>query len=92
MRSRLVLAPYFARCAHGARRSYRSREVSYRETERLLHDMENAAAVDQQVRPPFGAPDVPRLSRDLAPTSEAIHVGRTALLNALDSNTTRETP
>lgn len=75
----LVLAPYFLRHARGAGRSHRSRHEHYRATDAGRHE----ATPILQVRPPRGAHDVARLTKDLDSIARAIAIGREALVAAL---------
>lgn len=76
---RLALAPYFLRHARGAGRSHRARHVHYRSADAGYHE----AAHISQVRPPLGAHDVSRLTKDLTSIADAIAIGREALVSAL---------
>ena len=81
---RLALAPYFRRLARGAGRSHRDRHLHYRDADAAR----SPSAVIRQVRPPLGAHDVSRLSRDLGSIAEAIAIGRRAARDALPGTDT----
>ncbi|WP_026306470.1 patatin family protein [Smaragdicoccus niigatensis] len=73
---RIVLAPYFTLFGPGAGRSFAQRHVGYLDDDRRL-DGDGAHLL--QVRPPVDAPNVSRLSGDLALITRAIEIGRTAM-------------
>ncbi|NYJ01790.1 putative patatin/cPLA2 family phospholipase [Nocardioides thalensis] len=79
---RLALAPYFLRHARGAGRSHRVRHEHYRSTDAARHESAHLT----QVRPPPGAHDVSRLTKDLASIESAIAIGHAALIDALSSS------
>lgn len=74
---RLALAPYFALFARGAGRAFEQRHLAYAEDDVRLASTETPHLLE--VRPPIGAPNVSRLSRDLEVVRLALEIGRKEL-------------
>ncbi|MCZ4499137.1 MAG: patatin [Marmoricola sp.] len=77
---RHLLAPYFRAFAPGVAELHATRHRAYPEDERYLGDSSSTVL---QVRPPAGAHDVSRLSKDLDAIARAVQIGRHAGLEAL---------
>lgn len=78
---RQVLAPYFRAFAPGVREAHATRHLAHGDDEAFLAAPAGVQVL--QVRPPLGAHDVSRLSKDLGSIARAIEIGREAGRSAL---------
>lgn len=77
---RVVLAPYFLRHGRAAGTAHGNRHERQAVDEQRLADGSAAEGPQVlQVRPPLGAPDVPRLGGELAVINEGFEVGRSTM-------------
>lgn len=82
---RALLAPYFLRHGWQAGRAHVDRHKTYAADDLHLAEASRAPVTTLlEVRPPLGAPDVGRLSSDLASIAAAIEVGRSTMCALLD--------
>lgn len=81
---RLALAPYFLRHGRAAGVAHAGRHRGYADDDTRLAEASTAEVPTLvEVRPPSGAPDVSRLSNDLAAIDQAIDSGRAAMVALL---------